>query len=158
MYILGKKYKMKNQQLSAAALIIALAFACLAQAESSDLKTEFVRLQSQFLTAFENGDGATLDRMEVPNLVLVNGDGMGEIWQKQGPRGKLKPGPIGIRRILTDVTVRQFGDTAILTGIQTTKAPGSPDDNSSTTVVWVRQAGKWLVASMQWSDVAPAKK
>jgi hypothetical protein len=147
-----------KHQLSSAALLIALAFASLAQAQSSDLKTELVRLQGQFLTAFQNGDGATLDRMEVPNLVLINGEGMGEIWQKQGPRGKLKPGPAGVHRVLTDVTVRQFGDTAVLTGIQTTKAPGSPDDISSTTVVWVRQAGKWLVASIQWSDVPPAKQ
>jgi hypothetical protein len=57
-------------QLRAAALILALTLSCLAQSGSNDLKAELERLHNQWFTAFDKGDGATLDRMEVPNLVL----------------------------------------------------------------------------------------
>ena len=144
-------------QLHAAALSVAVTLSCLAQSGSNVLAAELVRLHNQWVTAFDKGDGTTMDRMEMPNLVLVNADGKGTIWQKPGPRaGKQKP--TGASRTLTDATVRQFGETAILTGIVTTRVTGSPDDKASTTVVWVRQSGKWLVASAQWSDVASQQK
>jgi hypothetical protein len=143
--------------LRAAAFIVAVTLSCLAQSGANDLKAELEGLHNQWLTAFDKGDGATMDRMEVPNLVLINADRKGAIWQKPGPRaGKQKP--TGASRTLTDATIRQFGDTAILTGIITTKVAGSPEDKASTTVVWVRQSGKWLVASAQWSEVASPQK
>ena len=146
-----------NIQLRAAALILAVTFSCLAQTGSNDLTAELVSLHNQWFTAFDKGDGATMDHMELPNLVLVNADRKGTIWPKPGPRtGKQKP--TGASRTLTNATVRQFGDTAILTGILTTKQGGSPEDKASTTVVWVRQSGKWLVASAHWSDVASTQK
>jgi ketosteroid isomerase-like protein len=55
-------------------------------------------------------------------------------------------------RALSDVTVRQFGDTAILTGILTTKSP-KESSQEATTVVFVHSAGKWKIASAQWSPV-----
>jgi hypothetical protein len=60
-------------------IVIAAAFAAalaltpgfgLAQSASDDLKAELQRLHDQWFTAFDKGDGATMDRMEVPNLVL----------------------------------------------------------------------------------------
>jgi hypothetical protein len=146
-----------NIHLRAAALILGVTLSCLAQSDSNVLTAELVRLHNQWTTAFDKGDGATMDLMEVPNLILVNADGKGTIWQKPGPRaGKQKP--TGESRTLTNATVRQFGDTAILTGIVTTKLAGSPEDKVSTTVVWVRQPDKWLIASVQWSDVASTQK
>jgi len=102
-------------QLRAAALIVAMTLSCLAQSGAKDLKAELEGLHNQWFTAFEKGDGATMDRMEVPNLVLVNADGKGTIWQKPGPRaGKQKP--TGATRTLTNATVRQFGDTQFSRG------------------------------------------
>jgi hypothetical protein len=53
---------------------------------------------------------------------------------------------------LNDATVRQFGDTAILTGILTDKT-ARETNKSGTTVVFVRRGGTWLIASVQWSRV-----
>jgi hypothetical protein len=53
---------------------------------ANNLQTEIERLHNQWFAAFDKGDGATMDRMEVPNLILINADGTGAIWQKPGPR------------------------------------------------------------------------
>jgi hypothetical protein len=52
--------------------------------------------------------------------------------------------------------VRQFGDSAILTGTVTSTL-GQETDKAGTTVVFVRPAGKWLIASAQWTPVEAAK-
>lgn len=118
------------------------------QSGSQALQTEIERLHSQWLTAFDKGDGETMDRIEVPNLVLVFQNGT--IWQKSGPRaGKQKP-TAAESRTLSNAQVRQFGDTAVLTG-RLTSIGANAKDEASTTVVCVRQNGQWLVASAHWS-------
>jgi ketosteroid isomerase-like protein len=59
-------------------------------------------------------------------------------------------------RSLSDVFARRFGDTAILTGVLNSK---SVEDNSSKakTVVFTRNAGKWKIASAQWTTVKADK-
>ena len=123
---------------------------CLAQNSSNNLQRELERLHNQWFNAFDNGDGATMDKLEIPNLILVNADGKGGIWKKHGPRaGKQKP--TGTSSTLSNAQVRQFGDSAILTGVVTHKQ-GRTSRRSSTTVVWIRKNDQWLVASAQWSD------
>jgi len=59
---------------------------CLAQNSPDNLQRELERLHNQWVNAVEKGDGATMDRLEIPNLILVNTDGKGGIWKKHGPR------------------------------------------------------------------------
>ena len=124
---------------------------CLAQNSSNDLQRELERLHNQWFNAFDKGDGATMDKMEMPNLILVNADGKGGIWKKDGPRtGRQKP--TGNSSTLSNAQVRQFGNSAILTGVVTIK-DGEESTRSSATVVWIRRNNQWLVASAQWSDI-----
>ena len=124
---------------------------CVAQNSSNDLQGELERLHNQWFNAFDKGDGATMDKIEMSNLILVNADGKGGIWKKHGPRaGKQKP--TGHSTTLSNAQVRQFGDSAILTGVVTIKN-GQESTRSSTTVVWIRKNSQWLVASVQWSDL-----
>jgi hypothetical protein len=96
---------------------------------------ELERLHNQWFNAFDKGDGAAMDKMEIPNLILINADGKGGIWEKHGPRaGKQKP--TGNSTRLSNLQVRQFGNSAILTGVVTIK-DGQESARSSTTVVWV---------------------
>ena len=96
-----------------------------------------------------------MDKMEIPNLILVNADSKGGIWEKHGPRaGKQKPK--GNSTTLSNPQVRQFGNSAILTGVITIKE-GQESTRLSTTVVWIRKNNQWLVASAQWSDIRAAK-
>ena len=106
-------------------------------------------LHAAWFTAFDGGDGAALDKIETENLVLVLPDG--SVFRKTEPRAaKMKKHAPATTRALSDVVVREFGDTAILTGLLTSKT-GSETTREGTTVVFVKAAGKWKIASAQWT-------
>jgi hypothetical protein len=116
---------------------------------AAKLRAELVAIHDKWYRAFDVGDGATMDALEVDDLVLVMPDG--SIWAKPGPpAGKQPKRHVQPQRSLGDVTVRQFGDTAILTGMLTSRTPGETD-KAGTTVVFVRRGGRWLIASTQWT-------
>jgi ketosteroid isomerase-like protein len=119
------------------------------------LSGELEALHAKWFKAFDGGDGAAMDQMEVDNLVLVMPTGA--TWTKDGPRaGKQPKRDPSVQRTLSDVVVRQFGDSAILTGTVTSKS-ATETDKDGTTVVFVRRDGKWLIASAQWTPVEAAK-
>jgi len=126
-----------------------------AKSNGSNFQVEIQRLTQDWFTAYSKGDGAAMDQMEVPNLVLVNAQGTGDIWHKDGPRAGIEK-PIAAVYTVGQSEVRQFGNTAILTGPVTSK-DGDKLEEMSETVVWVRMNNKWLVSSAQWADVAPKK-
>ncbi len=120
---------------------------------SAKLRSELETIHDRWFQAFDAGDGAAMDAVEVDNLVLVMPDG--SVWKKPGPRaGKQPKRDVMSQRSLSDVTVRQFGETAILTGTLTTAKAAN---NAGTTVVFVRRGGAWLIASVQWSPVGGGK-
>src|SRR6266481_2134587 len=83
---------------------------CLAQNSSNDLQRELERLHNQWFNAFDKGDGATMDKMEMPNLILVNADGKGGIWKKHAPRaGKQKTNwPLNYLKQCASAAIRRF--------------------------------------------------
>lgn len=127
----------------------------MAQGTDGNLRSELEALHAKWFKAYYSGDGGTMDQMEMDNLVLVMPTGM--LWAKSEPRAgkeaKLDP---ETESILSDVSVRRFGDTAVLTGIVTSKSP-KESDKVATTVVFVQSSGKWKIASAQWTPVAPVK-
>jgi ketosteroid isomerase-like protein len=72
---------------------------------------------------------------------------MGFIWAKTEARaGKQRKLDPQTERTLSDVSVRRFGDAAILTGILITKT-GKENEKEATTMVFVQSSGKWKIAS-----------
>ena len=124
-------------------------------AQTDSTSAALQALHAQWFKAFDTGDGKAMDSMEVPNLVLVMPNGM--VWTKEAPRAgtqqKLDPMP---QRTVTDIVVRRFAETAVLTGTVTSTV-GTDVDKAATTVVFVRASGKWLVASAQWTPVESSK-
>jgi ketosteroid isomerase-like protein len=118
-------------------------------AQDTNLRAQLEATHRQWFEAFDKGDGAAMEKLEATNLVLVFQNG--EIWKKPGSRvGKVKP--TGVKsRSLSDVDVRQFGDAAVLTGLLKSVDGDSKPSADATTVVFIRQAGKWMVASAHWS-------
>ena len=97
-----------------------------------------------------------MDQVEVDKLMLVMPTGF--IWTKTTARAGEQPKRNSeTERALSNVSVRRFADTAILTGILTTKS-GKENSQEATTVVFVRSSGKWKIASAQWSPVTEADK
>jgi ketosteroid isomerase-like protein len=130
-------------------------FPVAAQSSDGSLQSELEAVHEKWFKAFDTGDGATMDKVEVPNLILILPNG--QIWPKDGPRAGSQPkGDVTAQRSLSKVAVRQFGDVAILTGVVTTK--GTQDNGQmGTTVVFVRSSGAWKIASAQWSPGASSK-
>lgn len=127
----------------------------MSQGTDADLRSELETLHAKWFKAFDGGDGATMDQMEVDNLTLVMPGG--EVWSKTAPRaGKQQKRDPQTEHTLSNVAVRRFGDTAILTGILTTKS-ASGNSQDGTTVVFVQSSGKWKIASAQWTPVETTK-
>lgn len=144
---------------STLAAAILASFALSAHGDAPKSTADLQALHAAWFDAFDRGDGAKMDLMETPNLVLVMPDG--SVWQKNEPRSKvMKVHAPDTSRELTEVTVREYGDTALLTGKVTSKDVKDPkqSDTDATTVVFVKKDGKWLVASAQWTPLAPAPK
>jgi len=127
----------------------------MAQGADATLRSDLEALHAKWFKAFDGGDGATMDQMEMDKLMLVMPTGF--IWTKTTARGSEQPKRDShTERRLNEVSVRRFGDTAILTGILTTKSQ-KENSRDATTVVFVRSSGKWKIASAQWSPVEDKK-
>ena len=138
---------------SATVILVTLLCSTVLMCQSTDrnLQSELASLHAKWFRAFDSGNGATMDQMEMEKLVLVMPNGF--MWTKTKARSSEKSqGHPRTERALTDVSVRRFGDTAILTGILTTKSP-EESSKDATTVVFVRSSGEWKVASAQWTPV-----
>jgi len=138
----------------AAAILTTLAVT--ARSDTPKSTADLQALHAAWFDAFDRGEGAKMDQMEMPNLTLVMPDGM--VWKKTEPRAKTeKARTPEATRTLTEVSVREFGDTALLTGILTSKDLKDPkqSDINATTVVFVKADGKWKVASAQWTPKGP---
>jgi ketosteroid isomerase-like protein len=127
-----------------------------AQGDTAKTTTDIQALHTAWFAAFDTGDGAAMDDMEMPNLVLVFPDG--SIWNKDEPRAKtMKKRESSATRAMSVVTVRDFGNSAVLTGLMTSKE-GTEASNEVATVVFVKNGGKWKIASAQWTTKAPDAK
>jgi ketosteroid isomerase-like protein len=137
-------------------LIVLCSIPLVAQGADANLASDLEALHAKWFKAFDSGDGATMDQVEVDKLMLVMPTGF--IWTKTTARAGEQPkrNP-ETERALSNVSVRRFADTAILTGILTTKS-GKENSQEATTVVFVRSSGKWKIASAQWSPVTEADK
>ena len=124
------------------------------QGGDTKLTSDLEAIHAKWFKAFDSGDGAAMDQAEVGDLVLVMPSG--SIWAKKSPRAGEQPKrDPETQRALSDVTVRRFGDTAILTGILASKS-SKESSKDATTVVFVRSSGKWKIAAAQWTPVTEA--
>jgi ketosteroid isomerase-like protein len=140
-------------------IVIALGLMCsipLAASEAdTKLRSELESLHAKWFKAFDAGQGAEMDQIEAEGLKLVMPTGI--IWTKTKSRAsEPTKRDSDVERRLSDVSVRQFGDTAVLTGILTTKS-GSETKQEATTAVFVRSSGTWKIAAAQWTPVVGAK-
>jgi len=127
----------------------------LAQGTDDKLRSELEALHAKWFKGFDSGDGATMDQLERDDLMLVLPEG--RLIRKTTARaGKQPTRDPQTARTLSDVSVRRFGDTAVLTAILTTKS-AKENSKMATTVVFVQSSGTWKVASAQWTPVTTAK-
>ena len=127
----------------------------LAQSKDANLESELSAIHAKWFKAFDAGDGATMDQIEVEKLVLIMPTGY--VWNKTKPRaGEQQKAHSATEYTLSSTAVRRFGDTAILTGVVTSKS-AEETSQEATTVVFLHEAGKWKIASAQWTPIENKK-
>lgn len=127
---------------------ITLSTCLLCHAFDEPLSAQLEALHGTWFAAFEAGDGAAMDQMEMPNLILVMPNG--QIIQKTEPRAGKQHADKGSTRSLESVSIRQFGNAAVLTGVLITRN-GATETREPETVVFIKTAGVWKIASAHWS-------
>src|SRR5262249_31281849 len=146
---------MQRKFLVGCVAVIGASVVAQAQGTDANLRSELETLHAKWFKAFDSGDGATMDQLEMDNLTLVLP--MGVVWSKTTARaGKQSKRDPQTERTLSNVSVRRFGDTVILTGTLTTKS-AKEKSQDGTTVVFVQSSGKWKIASAQWTPVVSTK-
>jgi ketosteroid isomerase-like protein len=117
------------------------------------LGTELHETYKAWFAAVDRGDGAAVDALEVNDFILVGAAGM--IMEKHRSRVTDPwPLPEAPERTWSDGVVRRYGDTAILTGrITLTYETPKRTTSMGTTAVFVRQADRWRMASVQLTPV-----
>jgi ketosteroid isomerase-like protein len=122
-----------------------------AQPADASLRSQLESIHARWYHAYDNGDAAAMNKLEVDDVALVMPTG--EVWIKSAPRTAHETSPApGTRHVLSDVTVRRFGDTAILTAVHTATS-NNETSRVGTTVVFVRVSGTWKIASVQWTPI-----
>jgi ketosteroid isomerase-like protein len=136
-------------------LTLLSSFPALAQSPDTGLESELSAIHDKWFKAFDSGDGATMDQLEVEKLVLIMPNGY--VWNKTKPRaGEQQKSHSPTQYSLSSAEVRRFGDTAILTGIVSSKS-AEENTQDATTVVFLHSSGKWKIASAQWTPIEGKK-
>lgn len=132
-------------------LVVVLSTCLFCQASEDPFSARLEALHSKWFAAFDAGDWAVMDEMEMPNLVLILPNG--EIIQKKTePRTGKAPPNKGLTHSLENASIRQFGNAAILTGVLLTRKDIGAT-REPTTIVFVKSAGVWKIASAHWSAI-----
>ena len=144
-------------------LLLALAtvaVSCLAVASPKKVggsaQEEIKKVEQERNQAVLRSDTAALDRMSSDDYTLINQQG--ELRTKAQMLDGFKSGTIKFdSRELSDLNVRVYGNTAVVTGRVTQKATENGKDTSGEnrfTRVYVKEKGRWVSVAVQITAVA----
>jgi ketosteroid isomerase-like protein len=123
--------------------------------QDEGLSSQLIAIHDKWFKAFDNHDSDTMNMIETRNITIVMPNGY--IARNFAPRKKTETQfEPDTKRTLSNVTVRQFGDSALLVGIVTTESP-KEKSQSAETIAFVKVSGEWKIASAQWTDINKAK-
>ena len=112
---------------------------------------EITQLEGQYVDAWKNLDEALIERTTAPDARWINN--AGSIANKEESLALYRSGRIHLDTSQeTDLEVRVYGNTAIVTGVWNISGTTSGEERSGRmrfTRVWVRRNGQWLMASWQ---------
>ncbi len=146
-----------------ALLILAMLYviALDASAQTSDAEKNVLKLERAWLDAYEKHDTAAMKTIVADDFVITFPDGS---RQTKPQILTMIAAPLNAENAnkitTTDVSLRRYGDTIILTGIVATEYTrvGKPvKELSSYTDTYVRRNGRWQVVASHLSN-APAPR
>jgi hypothetical protein len=155
--------RMRDFKIPQAVAMILLAGALTAaEAQSADVKTEVTQLLSNFLAKVD--DPAMHERFWADDLIYTGSSGAvrtkPEILKsvREGASQPQDPKAPKVTFGAEEITVRQFGDTAVLNFKLVQHIEGKPDNFFRNSGTLVKRDGKWQVVSWQATRVEPEKK
>jgi len=135
-------------------VVLAFSYLGIAQAKggkSTNVTDAIKKLEQQRNEAILKGDTATLDRLTSDDY--TNTTAQGKIEKKADIMDGFKSGKIKFEsRELSDLDVRVYGNTAVVTGQVNQKATNNGVDTSGQsrfTRVYVKQNGRWVSVANQ---------
>lgn len=138
--------------------VIALSCLLIAQAKTqknSNVADEIKKLEQQRNEAILKGDTATLDKLTSDDY--TNTTAQGKVEKKAEIMDGFKSGKIKFdSRELSDLDVRVYGNTAVVTGEVNQKATNNGVDTSGQsrfTRVYVKQNGRWVSVANQATPI-----
>jgi ketosteroid isomerase-like protein len=109
------------------------------------MEEELLRLEDEFARAIANNDASAVDRFLADDWIIVDPDG--SIIDKARFLGVIKSGTLTHELMESaDLRVRLYGNTAVVTGLTTTKGKFMGQDFTScerATDIFVKQDGRW---------------
>ena len=121
-----------------------------------DTEQRLRKAVEEWAAAELRADTAFLERTLADDFIGIGPRGFmlsKEEWIQRHRSGDLKYQSLSV----DDVKVRVYGDAAIVTGSESQKAKYRDQDvpgQFRTTLVWVKQSGRWLLAGLQLSPIA----
>jgi hypothetical protein len=139
---------------STIAVVLTLCIPCLASAQS--VEQQLKKLEMQYADAGVKKDVAVLDRVLADDFAETAPDGV--VYTKAEEMASLKSGEDVIFSYLySDMKVRVYGDTAVVTYLDKQKETFKGRDISGTsrwTDTWVKHGGSWQCVASHGSMVA----
>jgi ketosteroid isomerase-like protein len=120
------------------------------------MQEELVKLENEFARAVANNDAVALDGLLADDWIIVDPDG--SIIDKARFLAVIKSGALSHELMeSTDLRVRLYGNTAVVTGLTTTKGKFMGQAFAScerATDIFVKQADRWQCVFTQLTRFA----
>jgi ketosteroid isomerase-like protein len=120
------------------------------------MQEELVKLENEFARAVANNDAGALDGLLADDWIIVDPDG--SIVDKARFLGVIRSGALSHESMeSTDLRVRLYGNTAVVTGLTATKGKFMGQDFASgerATDIFVKQADRWQCVFTQLTRFA----
>lgn len=152
---------MKPFTVAAAVAVIATVVAAGQARQPADpqagVKQEIMRIENERNRAVVDGDAAALDRLTAADYSFITL--RGELRTKDEIVKGFKSGSFHYdTRTISDLTVRVYGDTAVVVGRSSQKGTENGKDYSGDyrfTRVYVKQNGHWQTVALQTTLIQP---
>lgn len=142
---------MKHLVVGVCVLALLAAAGCSPRQTAADVEKELTALEDQWSDAYVKGDVAVLERIEADDIVQIDADG--NLFTKADDIAEVKAGIYKVKSwTREEMTVRPYGDTAVINGVTRTQGTYKGkdfDSRSRGTDTWMKKDGRWQCVSGQ---------
>jgi ketosteroid isomerase-like protein len=136
-------------------VVVLLAVTALAAQAPPAIEKELLKLENDWATAWQKKDAVFLQKLCTEEYLATDAEGV-TYTKAQDLANVASPGTSVTSFALSDMKVHVYGDTAVVTGMNTVKQTFKGKDMSGAfrfTDVFVKRDGRWQVVATQGTKV-----